>query len=169
MQSVLLVDVEFVALNRWHIICWHLESSAAGQLSQASAFPCSGRSFLGWCWAFPGSFSCFCGSPLLYSGLFCCREKVNLLLSWFLASEIIAPSREQELKWAFFSSVIVTVLLFQTASSLQMRGFVGLFALMCFSRPLCPLYHSLSTMCHLDPRVRCFSSQAITAAADFSD
>lgn len=44
-QRVLHTDVEFAALNRWHITSWHLESSTVGQLSQTPAFCCSGRSF----------------------------------------------------------------------------------------------------------------------------
>lgn len=54
-QRLLHTDVEFAALNRWHITSWHLESSAAGQLSQTPAFCCSGRSFQGRLWDFPGN------------------------------------------------------------------------------------------------------------------
>lgn len=106
-QSALLVDVEFAALNRWHITRWHLESSAAGQLSHASAVVRRRRSFLGWRWAFPGSrvFAFLRCSPLLGSVLFQVENKPSSLLTFsimaYLSNRVVLRGAESRSNAAF--------------------------------------------------------------------
>lgn len=142
-QSALLADVKFAALNRWHITRWRLESSAAGQLSQASAFLRRRRSFLGWRWAFPGSrvFAFLRCSLLLGSVLFHEENKpssvLTLSIMGFVKSCSAARSRKQEQRCFF--------LLSQNSLFSTERRF---WWLICCYVQLCPRYRSFSTMCH---------------------
>ena len=131
-QSARLADVEFAALNRWHITSWHLESSAAGQLSQASALPCSRRSFLGWRWAFSWKPSSRLSVPLWSVPLCSDFYYHQSVKSWDFCQIM------QKGGAVFFSCSD------KIASSPQNGGCGGPFAVTCFLKQSCPLYDLFS-------------------------
>lgn len=76
-QGALHVDVEFADLNRWHITSWHLENSAAGQLSQAYVFPLS--TLVSWDDGHILEVFAFFSVVLFCCGLFCFKDETKPL------------------------------------------------------------------------------------------